>query len=61
MRGLGPDVATTELASYLLFDAEFCGRLVELGARDVAAERDRIEEFFANSSKGSLRARQADG
>ena len=46
LRGLGSDAAVTELASYLLFDAEFCGRLIELGRRDVAAERDRIAAFF---------------
>ena len=47
MRGLGPDPAITELASYLLFDPEFCGRLADLGRADVAAERDRIARFFA--------------
>ena len=46
MRGLGSDAPVTELASYLLFDAEFCGRLIDLGRRDVAAERDRIAAFF---------------
>jgi NTE family protein len=47
MRGLGSDEAVTELTSYLLFDAEFCSRLIELGRQDVAAERDRLERFFA--------------
>jgi NTE family protein len=47
LRGLGSDAAVTELASYLLFDQVFCGRLVELGERDVRAERDRIAAFFA--------------
>lgn len=47
LRGLGSDAAVTELASYLLFDSEFCGRLVELGARDVRRERDRIAQFFS--------------
>jgi NTE family protein len=61
MRGLGPDVATTELASYLLFDGEFCGRLVALGMRDVAAERDRIEAFFAKSPERSLHAQHVEG
>jgi NTE family protein len=46
MRGLGPDEATTELASYLLFDSVFCGRLLELGRADVHAERARIADFF---------------
>jgi NTE family protein len=47
MRGLGPDPAITELASYLLFDAEFCGALIDLGREDVAREKDSISSFFA--------------
>ena len=47
MRGLGPDEATTELASYLLFDGVFCRRLMEIGRADVAARRDQIREFLA--------------
>jgi len=50
MRGLGPDAAITELASYLLFDPVFCGRLVDLGRADVAAERERIARFFASGA-----------
>jgi len=46
MRGLGSDASVTELVSYLLFDSEFCGRLVELGRQDVEAERERIAAFF---------------
>lgn len=46
MRGLGPDDATTELASYLLFDGVFCRRLVEIGRADVTARRDEIEAFL---------------
>jgi len=47
MRGLGSDDAVTELASYLLFDTVYCERLIETGRADVAAEHDRIAEFFA--------------
>jgi len=47
MRGLGSDESITELTSYLLFDSEFCGHLVDLGHADVRAERARIEAFFA--------------
>lgn len=47
LRGLGSDAQVTELASYLLFDRAFCGRLIELGRADVAADRDRIARFFA--------------
>jgi NTE family protein len=53
LRGLGSDEATRDLASYLLFDATFCGRLVDLGRSDVHASRTDIERFFAKP----LRAR----
>ncbi len=48
MRGLGPDESITELASYLLFEPEFCSGLIELGRADVKAERDRIAAFFGS-------------
>lgn len=47
MRGLGSDASINELTSYLLFDSEFCSRLIDLGVRDVAAERERIAQFFS--------------
>jgi NTE family protein len=47
MRGLGSDEETTELASYLLFDGEFCRRLVEIGREDVAAQGEEIRAFMA--------------
>jgi NTE family protein len=47
MRGLGSEDATHELSSYLLFDSEFCSRLIEIGQSDVAAAREEIEAFFA--------------
>jgi NTE family protein len=46
LRGLGSAAAVIELVSYLLFDARFCGRLMEIGREDVAAERDGIARFF---------------
>jgi NTE family protein len=49
MRGLGSDESVTELVSYLLFDPEFTGRLIELGREDVVAERPRLERFFAGA------------
>jgi NTE family protein len=61
MRGLGPDAAIAELASYLLFDPEFCGRLVDLGRADVAAERDRIAQFFASTAGEPAPARRSLG
>jgi NTE family protein len=47
MRGLGTDEETTELASYLLFDGAFCGRLIEIGREDVRLRADEIREFMA--------------
>jgi NTE family protein len=52
MRGLGSDAQVTELASYLLFDRGFCARLIELGRKDVAADRDRIAAFFRGEVSG---------
>jgi NTE family protein len=46
MRGLGTDEATIELASYLLFDSVYCGRLVALGQADVHASAEPIGAFF---------------
>jgi len=47
MRGLGTDEETTELATYLLFDPAFCGRLAELGRADVERQRGEIRDFLA--------------
>jgi NTE family protein len=55
LRGLGSDEATTELASYLLFDASFCGQLVDLGRADVHASREDIVRFFARPCPGARR------
>ncbi len=55
LRGLGSDDAVTELASYLLFDTAYCGRLIEAGRNDVAAERTRIAAFFAKPPAATAR------
>lgn len=47
MRGLGSEAATSELMSYLLFDEEFCTRLMDLGRQDALAAREEIDAFFA--------------
>lgn len=51
MRGLGSEAAITELTSYLLFDPVFCGRLVDLGRRDVEANEEELRSFFTGPPK----------
>ncbi len=51
MRGLGSQASITELTSYLLFDPVFCGRLVELGRRDVEANAEELQRFFTGPPK----------
>jgi NTE family protein len=58
MRGLGSDESVTELTSYLLFDSEFCGRLIDLGRADVRAERARIERLFLSAGTRGDRPRR---
>jgi hypothetical protein len=40
MRGLGPDAAITELASYLLFDPEFCRGLARTAGHGPTRRRN---------------------
>lgn len=42
LRGLGDDAATTDLASYLLFDRHYCQQLVDLGRADAQAHAERL-------------------
>lgn len=59
LRGLGSDDEVTELASYLLFDAEYCSRLIEAGRQDVAAERERIAAFLGREPQAVRSAARA--
>ena len=38
--------AGSDLASYLLFDGKFIGRLIDLGYEDALRRADEIREFF---------------
>jgi NTE family protein len=44
--GLGSSKEASELTSYLLFDPDFCGQLVNLGYRDGLRQKDEIENFL---------------
>lgn len=46
LKGLGPLDDAAEIISYLLFEPEFCSRLIELGYQDGLAQRQQIEEFL---------------
>lgn len=47
MLGITPRGAGASFASYLMFDGEFCERLMEMGYRDALAERGRVRDFLA--------------
>ena len=44
--GLGSSREASEMTSYLLFDPDFCGLLVETGIQDVMSSRDEILKFL---------------
>lgn len=44
--GLGDKRATAELASYLIFDGDYCRLLMQQGRLDVLARREEVENFF---------------
>lgn len=46
LRGLGSSSEASEITSYLLFDPEFCGRLVDIGYEDGMANRESIRNFL---------------
>lgn len=53
LRGLGDDEATAELASYLIFDGEYCRSLMEFGRQDVLNRADEVLRFFASGDVGA--------
>ena len=48
LRGLGNDEATTDLASYLLFDAAYCTRLIEIGRADAETQGEAIRKMLGS-------------
>lgn len=49
LSGLGTPVEAAELASYLLFDPEYCGTLLRLGYDDAMAHKEGIMRFLTES------------
>jgi NTE family protein len=46
LRRIAEGETEADLLSYLLFDGEFCGRLVEIGRSDARARHDELVRFF---------------
>jgi NTE family protein len=46
--GAGSTAREADLLSYLLFDATYARRLIEIGYRDAEARQDELAEFFRN-------------
>jgi NTE family protein len=46
LRGLGPNEDAKEIISYLLFDPEFCQKLILGGYEDAMKQKDKIEKFL---------------
>ena len=42
----------SDLASYLLFDGQFCRQLIEMGRADAQARRDELLAFFGDAETG---------
>ena len=43
-----------DLLSYVLFDGEFAGQLIELGRQDARAQHQELCEFFTQTDDYSL-------
>jgi NTE family protein len=46
LRRIAEGETEADLLSYLLFDGEFCGRLIEIGIADARARHDELVRFF---------------
>jgi len=50
MAGLGSSNEASELTSYLLFDPDYCGKLVDLGYQDAWAQSEEIIRFLSEGA-----------
>jgi NTE family protein len=48
LRRIAEGESEADLLSYVLFDGEFAGRLMEIGRSDARARHDSLVQFFAN-------------
>ena len=46
LKGLGPLEDASEIVSYLLFEPDFCSKLLEVGYKDGLNHKDAIEKFL---------------
>jgi NTE family protein len=46
LKGLGPLDDASEIVSYLLFEPDFCRKLIEMGYQDGMSRKDSIESFL---------------
>ena len=44
--GLGSSRESSEITSYLLFEPEFCAKLVEIGYKDTLAQKEELKKFL---------------
>jgi NTE family protein len=56
LRRLAEGESEADLLSYILFDGEFAGRLIEIGRADARAKHDSFVRFFANRLGGEAPA-----
>ncbi|MEO6572367.1 MAG: patatin-like phospholipase family protein [Polyangiaceae bacterium] len=50
-----------DLASYLLFDGQFCRQLIEMGRADAQARRDELLEFFGDREEDGAAGEPTEG
>jgi NTE family protein len=46
LKGLGPIEDASEIVSYLLFEPDFCKKLIEIGYKDGMSQKEKISQFL---------------